>query len=75
MDELNQSQSVRTLIVIGPSASASHSDNLLFTPDHKRRSRKRSQLEENGNFLTGSSDPDSVTLLMTLLTIPIFGFH
>ena len=42
-DEPNQSQGVRTCIVIGPSSSASDSDNLVFTPDHKRRSRKRSQ--------------------------------
>ena len=43
VDELNQSQRGRTGIVIGPSGSVSDSDNLVFTPGHKRRSRKRSQ--------------------------------
>ena len=68
VDELNQSQSVRTCIVIGPSGSASDSDNLVFiTPGHKRRSRKRSQkkMETFGLVLSEcdsayDSDSDSV---------------
>ena len=50
--------------MVGFSASASDSDNLVFTSLTESEEMKRSD----------SSDSDSVEL-MTLLTTPIFDFH
>ena len=60
--------------LVYPSASASDSDNLVFTrslAERKRWSRKQSRKKWKRSDSSGS---DSVAL-MTPLTIPIFDFH
>ena len=71
-DEQNQSQRVGTCIVIDyPSASASDSDNLVFTRSYAMELYAES--EENGNFLILLT-PYSVALMTLIMTL-IFDSH
>ena len=68
VDELNQSEIVRTCIVIGPSALASDFDNLVLLD------RKRSQ-KKMETFWLVLPTPIPSPFLWLCLRPPIFGFH